>query len=61
MISADRLHWILVKAATSRRMSKWDENFIADIQQQFDMVGEEIVLTDVQEEHLERIADQATY
>lgn len=53
----DRLDWILMKALDID-LTPWEEKFIADMTERRERYGDRMVVSDKQEEVLERIAEK---
>jgi hypothetical protein len=52
-----RLDWILIKAQTAQ-LTVWEEKFITDLTNRREKLGDKIIISDKQEEVLERIAEK---
>ena len=58
-MDADRLQWILNKVDEGwARLSTWEENFLEDMRERLDKYGDNIRISEKQEDVLERISDK---
>jgi len=55
MMELKRLDWILVKVQDAD-LSSWEENFIDDLTNRREKLGDDLKISEKQEEILERIA-----
>jgi len=51
-----RLDWILSKAQASHDLTEWESGFIDDLTDRRERLGDRIIISEKQEEILERIA-----
>ncbi len=47
----------LLESARMNAANDWEEKFVADLKEKFDQYGIRMFISELQQEHLERIAD----
>ncbi len=47
----------LLESARMNAANDWEEKFVADLQKKFDLYGKRMFISELQQEQLERIAD----
>ena len=54
----NRLDWVLAKAQEARTLTEWESKFIDDLTDRRERQGDRLVITERQEEVLERISEK---
>ncbi len=47
----------LLESARMNAANDWEEKFVADLQNKFDLYGKRMFISELQQQHIERIAD----